>query len=486
MPTAATKSSPKRLIIMIISFALIAFTQFIPAPAGLSAAGMQVMGIFAGVLLLWLTVAIDWPSLLCMAALAFVPGMKVSAILSGSFGNATFAFLMFTFMCTYTLSQTNFIRRCAVGFVSSSVARKGPWFFTMLFFASILFLGSFISPTVLFVIYLPIIEEIYAVLKLEKGNKIASMLMIGLVICCGISSGMTPIAHVFPLMALGYYQTATGVAISYAAYMAFAIPVGLISAALMMLMFRFVMNPDMSSIKNTDVSTMKTSTGMDGKEKSILIIFAIVIALWVAPGIIKPLAPALADYVDGFGTAMPPLLGVIAMSVITFGGKPLMDFKDAMAKGIPWGSLVMCAGTLSLGAAMTNKDIGLTQYLSNAIAPFATTLAPIALVFLFAFWASLQTNVSSNMVTVTVVCAIAIPICLATGGAVNTAAVAAIIGMLASYAFATPPAMPCVAIAGGSGWTTTGALMKYGFIMMAAANVCSVLLGYPIAAALMA
>lgn len=470
---------------MIVSFALIFFTKYIPAPQGLSVAGMQVLGIFAGVLLLWLTVAIDWPSLLCMAALAFVPGMKVNAILAGSLGNSTFAFLMCTFMCTYALSQTPFIRRCAVGFISSSFARRGTWSFTLLFFASVLFLGSFISPTVLFVIYLPIIEEIYSVLKLEKGSPVASMLMVGLVICCGISSGMTPIAHVFPLMALGYYQTATGIAISYASYMAFAIPVGLVATGIMMLMFRFIMRPDMSVVKNTDVSSLKTAEPMDRKEKSILLIFGIVVVLWVAPGLIKSFAPELSAYIDSFGTAMPPMLGAVAMSVITFKGKPLMNFAEAMSKGIPWGSLIMCAGTLSLGSAMTNPDVGLTQFLSDSIAPFAATLAPIALVLLFAFWASVQTNISSNMVTVTVVCAIAIPICMATGGAVNTAAVSAIIGMLASYAFATPPAMPCVAIAGGSGWTTTGALMKYGFIMMFAAIALSVVVGYPIAAALM-
>lgn len=485
MSKGKDKACNKRIAIMLVSFSLIFFTKYIPPPQGLGTAGMQVIGVFAGVLLLWLTVAIDWPSLLCMAALAFVPGMKMSVILSGSLGNSTFAFLMCTFMCTYALSQTPFIRRCAVGFVNSAFARRGPWSFTLLFFASILFLGSFISPTVLFVLYLPIVEEIYAVLRLEKGSPVASMLMIGLVICCGISSGMTPIAHVFPMMALGYYQTATGLAISYASYMAFAIPVGIISAGIMMLTFRFVMHPDMSVVKNTDVSSLKTAAPMNPREKAILLIFGAVVLLWVAPGIIKPIAPELAAYIDSFGTAMPPMLGAVAMSAVTYQGKPLMNFVDAMSKGIPWGSLIMCAATLSLGAAITNPDIGITAFLTELITPLTSTLAPVALVLLFALWAALQTNLSSNMVTVTVVCAIAIPICIATAGAVNTAAVAAIIGMLASYAFATPPAMPCVAIAGGSGWTTPGALMKYGFIMMFTATALTVLVGYPIASAMM-
>lgn len=83
------------------------------------------------------------------------------------------------------------------------------------------------------------------------------------------------------------------------------------------------------------------------------------------------------------------------------------------------------------------------------------------------------------MVTVSVVTAIAVPICLGTGGGVNAAAVCSLIGLLASYAFATPPAMPCVAIAGSSGWTSAGALVRYGFLLMLASVLICVFLGYP-------
>lgn len=87
---------------------------------------MRVIGIFLGTLLLWLTVSIDWPSLLCMAALAAVPELGVNAVLSASFGNSTFAFLMFTFLCTYALSQTPFVRRAQSGSYPAAWHRKAP------------------------------------------------------------------------------------------------------------------------------------------------------------------------------------------------------------------------------------------------------------------------------------------------------------------------------------------------------------------------
>lgn len=457
--------------------------RFIPAPQGVGPGGMPVVGVFVGVLLLWLTIGIDWPSLLCLLALALCPGLKIGTILSGSIGNQTFAFLLFTFMCTHALSETPFIRRCAGWFIGSALARKSAWGFVTLFFASVLFLGSFISPTVLFVIYLPILDEICAMLSLKKGGKPGQMLMMGLVFCCGISSGMTPIAHVFPIMAIGYWQAAGGAAISWASYMAFAVPCGLILFGVMMLVFRFILRPDMSQLtQNTRIELELRR--MDAREKPILAVFAVVAAMWVVPGLISGVAPGVSAAFDALGSAFPPLLGCVLMSVITSGGKPLLDFKSAMQNGVPWGSLIMCASTLALGAALTNADIGLTAWLSAAAAPRIQTLAPLALVLVFALWAAVQTNLSSNMVTVTVVTAVAIPICTAAPG-VSAPAVCAIIGMLASCAFATPPAMPCVAIAGASGWTDSRSLLGYGSLMGFACTAVCGTLGYAIASALM-
>ena len=448
-------------------------------PGALTEAGVQVLGIFLAVLLLWLTVAIDWPSLLCLGALMLVPGIAVKDVFINSFGNATFAFLMFTFLCTYALSQTPFIRRCALFFITNRFARKSPWVFAALFFASVLFIGSFISPTVLFVVYLPLLEEIFALYGLKKGDSAASMLMVGLVICCGVSSGMTPIAHIFSIMAMGFYNTATGLNIGYMQFMAFAIPVGLLTAAFMFILMRFAMKPDMSAFKAE--KQFEKPAPMDAKEVAVLAVFACVVLLWVAPSLISFALPKTAAFIDKFGTAMPPLLGAVALCIITYKGKPLLNFGEGMAKGVPWGALIMAASTLALGAALTNPTIGLTAALSNTLAPVLSALSPAAVVFAFLLWAAAQTNFSSNMVTVTVVTAVAIPACLALGAAVNTAAVCAFIGILASYAFAFPPAMPCVAIAGSSGWTTAGKLAVYGSAVALAAVFICFFVGYPIA-----
>lgn len=484
-PVKKDKMSLKIKIVIFMSLIIMALFRFIPAPEGLSADGMQVIGVFIGALILWINVGIDWPSLLCIAALAFVPSLGMNQVLKDSFGNATFTFLMFTFMCTYALSQTGFVRRCALAFVTSKIAKKGPWLFAFLFFLSVIFIGSFMSPTVLFFIYLPILEEIYKVLELKKGDKFAAMLMIGLVTCTSLSSGMTPIAHVFPVLAIGVFETVTGLAINYGHYMAFAIPSGLIIFALMMLMFRFIMKPStntLANLKGNKLEILKKDIPKSNiREKLILSIFILVVLLWVSPAIIEPLLPDVSAFINKFGSAMPPLLGVIILAIVRIDNKPLLGINEALTKGVSWPALIMSASTLALGAAMTNKTIGLTTYISSSIAPVTDNLTPILLILLFVVWAAIQSNLSSHMVTAQLVSTIAVPVFLATAG-LNAAAIAATIGMVASLGSSTPPSMPYVAVAGASGWTSAIDLIKYGVIMMIATILIASFIGYPLAA----
>ena len=51
---------------------------------------------------------------------------------------------------------------------------------------------------------------------------------------------------------------------------------------------------------------------------------------------------------------MPPMLGIILYSIISFDGKPLLNFAEGMKKGVQWSSIIMAAGTLAIGSAMTN------------------------------------------------------------------------------------------------------------------------------------
>ncbi len=475
------KNFSKQYLAIFISVFIIIFFLLIPPPAGLNKMSMYIIGVFIACLLLWFNSLIDWGSFFCILLIGFLPIYSFKEVFYLSFGNETFVFLLLTFLCTYSLSTTNFLKRCAIFFITSPIAKKGGWYFICSFFASVLFIGCFISPTVLFVVFLPILEEIYNVLSFKKGDKCASMLMLGLAFCTSISSGMTPIAHVFSTLAIGFFKDATGSDISYTYYMSFAIPVGIICAIFMIILFYFVLKPDISKLKNIDTQFLKNNLPkIDLRELLSVLIFLFVVILWILPSFLKNIFPNFYEVMNSFGNAFPPLVGVLLLSAINIKGAPLLPFTKAI-KEVPWQALLMTAATLALGSAITNDALLIKQFLADFFNKNLINLTPFFITSAFVIWACIQTNFSSNLVTVTVVSNIALSFLLNSDTNVNIKACLALIGMISSFAFATPPSIAHIAIASSTGFTNTKQMFLYGSLLALFAILVAIFVGYPIA-----
>ena len=477
MKTKLKDNAIFRAIIIPISIILCFVGQFIPSVNGLSSDAFGVIFIFIGVLLLWLTIGIDWPSLLCLFALGFIDKFGFNKVLSSSFGNSTFAFLLFTFVCTYALSKTSLIKRIALTFVNFKIAQKNSYLFIFFFLLATLILGLFISPSVLFVILLPILNEIISLLNIEKDDKISKVLMLGLGFTVSISSGMTPIAHVFPILAIN----AANIEVSTFEYIAIAFPAGLVLFLLTYLVLILCIRPKKDGLNFENVANLKKSLQkLDKKDIITLIIFISVLVLWIVPSIFEFIYYPIYEFFNKYGTIMPPLLGTILLCVIRVEEKPLLEVGDAFKNGVPWASLIMCAATLALGEAIKSEDIGLITYLQTNLGNSLVSLSPIILLIIFALWAAIQTNLSSNMVTATLVGTIASTVIASTFSTLNLEATICIIGMLSSFAFATPPSMPHIAIISSSETLSTKEVFIYGLIIMLLSVLVALLISYPI------
>lgn len=466
-----------RAIIIPISIILCFVGQFIPSVNGLSSDAFGVIFIFIGVLILWLTIGIDWPSLLCLFALGFIDKFGFNKVLSSSFGNSTFAFLLFTFVCTYALSKTSLIKRIALTFVNFKIAQKNSYLFIFFFLLATLILGLFISPSVLFVILLPILNEIISLLNIEKDDKISKVLMLGLGFTVSISSGMTPIAHVFPILAIN----AANIEVSTFEYIAIAFPAGLVLFLLTYLILILCIRPKKDGLNFENVANLKKSLQkLDKKDIITLVIFISVLVLWIVPSIFEFIYYPIYEFFNKYGTIMPPLLGTVLLCVIRVEEKPLLEVGDAFKNGVPWASLIMCAATLALGEAIKSEDIGLITYLQTNLGNSLVSLSPIILLIIFALWAAIQTNLSSNMVTATLVGTVASTVIASTFSTLNLEATICIIGMLSSFAFATPPSMPHIAIISSSETLSTKEVFIYGLIIMLLSVSVALLISYPI------
>ena len=478
------KKDTKSTLVLILALVVIIGSRFIPGAAGLSADAIAVLGVFFGSLIMWIGLSIDWPSMITLLALGLIPVFGFSSTFAGAFGNTTVAFLIFTFALVYPLAKTNFVRRCTVSFITNRIARKGPWYFVCFLLAAVTFMGLFISPSVLFVAFMPFLEDIYSVLGIKKGGKTGNMIMMGTAFCISLSSGMTAIGHVWPTMAIGYYTAATGNDVNQFQYMAMGIPTGIILIALLILVFKFLYRPDdIQDIQPEKAMNLRgTVPPADTREKIILAVMFLTVFLWVGPSFIKGILPDVYTMVNGWSTAMPPLLGCIILFIAKTDGERIMNFKEVTSKGILWGSILMTAAATQLGSCLTNADVGISEWLTATLQPLTSNLPVIGMILFFMTWAVVETTFSSNIVTTTVVSAVALSVLTALpAGSVNVGAVVCMVGFAAAICNMTPAGQSTVnTVAIGSGWTDTKSMFIWGGIFAVMGILVLTFIAYPL------
>lgn len=474
-------------VITVFSILLMLFSRFLPPVMGLSSVGMSVLGIFVGTILLWLTVSVSWPCVLCIIALTMTDVYGYSDAMKASFGSWVVAFVMFSSMISYTLKETGFLKRIAAWFITRPIAKKNPWLFLALLFLAVIFIGSFMSPVPDFIVFLPIIEEIFTDLGYHKGDRFPAIITLTVLFFASLSTMTTPIAHTVPILAFSLYEEASGNSIDLLKFTIFGVVTTAAVLVLVMLYLRYIAKLDVSLLQNVDESKFEMKEKMGSKEKITMLVFLGVIIMWLLPGLISTPLPGLAAFLKDIGTPGPALIGTVVLCLIHIDGKPIMNISDTMKNGVSWIAILMVAATGILGSSMTNKDVGITDAFTQTLAPVFQNMNPMLFVLIVSVLAVLITNFASNTATVTIICSIVLPLVME-GGAVsgvNAAALACVIGAAACVACATPASTAHAAIAGGSGWVDTKTMLKSGLIESMIAAVMIAVVGYPILAALM-
>jgi sodium-dependent dicarboxylate transporter 2/3/5 len=266
-------------------------------------------------------------SIVALGGLCLIPQISTNEIISAAFGNTTIWFLIFSMAFTYALSSSGVLRKIAIYFVDNPIAKRNSYYFMSCYFLSILLLGSFMAPTVTFILFFGLVKEIYSLLNLQSGNKMARNLMIGTGFYASISCAMTPIAHTFPLMALGYYETSTGEIISYFSYMLYSIPIGILLSIVTYLLLIFGIDKDFNF---NNISFERTK--WNKKEIIALITFIGVVIYWIVIGI----WPETFNFFNALGTIWPTLIGIIILMACN-----ILNIKEAFSNGVAWPAILL-------------------------------------------------------------------------------------------------------------------------------------------------
>lgn len=142
---------------------------------------------------------------------------------------------------------------------------------------------------------------------------------------------------------------------------------------------------------------------------------------------------------------------------------------------------MMIVAILALGEAIGDPLSGIPQILTSSLGSLVDGMPLSFFLFVNFMWVTLQTNVLSNLISMTVVYNIMAPIA-ANNDMCNPAALGVTIAAASHYAFALPSATIATALVVGSGWVPVKYLIKYGVLLIVPMVLMFTFLYYPLAA----
>ena len=143
-----------------------------------------------------------------------------------------------------------------------------------------------------------------------------------------------------------------------------------------------------------------------------------------------------------------------------------------------WGSICLVAAIMIIGAALGNPETGIAELMTGIFQPIATSVPFYVFLLISLLWVVLQTNVMSNLVSMTLVYTIMVPVAVA-GGVGDPIALGTTIAVTSSYAFSLPSATTTTAIVIGSGWVSVGFMARYGIILIIPIVLAFAFICYP-------
>lgn len=464
----------------IVVVVYILFQFVLPAPSPITKGGMGVVGIFLGTLYLWIKVDIGWPSLLFIGVVGLTGVSGASALFQNTWGNVMVPFLVCAFMLNMVMSDTGLTRRFALFFITRKMNKGKPWRTMIMFFLAIVLLGLVSTSSAICVLFMAIAEEMFKMTGYKKGEKLVETTMVGIFWMAQGAMAFTPISHVLIPAIFENILADFGVTVTYGQFSMIFLCVGIAFFLGWILIFRFVIKPDVTKMADLDIDALRaTIKPWTKQEVTILIVYGIVIITWCFPELIGmiPGMDGVASWMSSLGSGVPPMVACAVLCMIKYEGKPMLDVKDCCRR-IPWGSVFMMTAVMGTAYIFGLETCGVTAWITQTMEPIMSGLNPTVFVIIVILFINILTNCVSNTL-VSSMYAVVVPLAVAVPG-VNPIAVALLVAAGCNSAYALPSACPAAGLASGAGWTRVGFQAKYGFLLCAWTCLCYFAIGYPL------
>ena len=465
------------LIHSIIGISLMLFFRFLPTPAPITPVGMEVIGIFLGVIYLWTTCDSIWPSLMGIAFLGMSSYAPMNTILMNFLGDSTVVQMLFIMVLVGAVVQSGLTNYIGRWFLTRKVINGRPWVFSFMLLLGVYvlaFLSSAFAPTFLF---WPILYGIFKELHYKPGDKYPTLMLIAVVITAIFGVASAPFKDV-PLILLSNYKNISGIEVNYASYMSLTIPLSFSCLVGLILFMKYILKPDVTNLKaiHTEMFSKNPLPALTLKHKILAAAFGLFIIFMLLPGILP--AGSIQHFFNEnkFGFAVL-LVGILCS--LKLDGKFVIDYQTVMSSQIQWSTVFLIAAALTIGNALTSEVTGVTPFLKQTLTPIFGGTSEIIFIAMILLIGIILTNLCNSAVIGMIFIPIIFTFCGTMGISANS--IVSLFIFLVLMALVTPAASPYAAlIHGNKTWFKTSDVYKYTSIISIAMLLIILIVGIPL------
>ena len=442
----------------------------------LSPLGMKVLGIFIGLLYGWTTIGFVWPSLMGVIALGLSGYQTVPQVLSAGFGaaqNTVVCFFLFVFAAY--MDRIGLSHIIANWFISRKFCIGKPYMLTLMIFVAAYVLGATISLFTAILLLFSIFYNMCETLGYKKLDKYPVVVLCGIVYSAMLGFAVFPFKAVQILVLSSLGTASGGLTVDFGQFTVTMLAVTIVCLAAYMAIMKFIVRPDVSNFDGVgDMFEDLRNTKMNQEQKiaaGFLVFFMVEMFI---PSVL-PKDWAITQIFTNLSIPGSLALVLMLMAMLKIKGKVSFNYQDCATLGTNWDMIIMFVATMPVSAAMSNKDVGVVNFLVELLNPILTNFNGIAFCIVFLAMAAILTQVAHNLVLAALLTPILYQFCVQLGA--DPLLMCTLFSFAIATAVATPGGSATAALMFTNDWIGRANSYKYGWLMAGLSLVVTIVVG---------
>lgn len=405
MREVKSKDTKSTIFLMISLFFMFVFGRIVPAWNPVTQEGVQVIGIFIGILILMVTgEGMLMPGLLALVALIISDYSTTANLINSLLGNPTSLMLISITPVAWALTASGTGLVLAKKLLTSKLAKSNPIAFTMCLLLGFFLSGQFIQPTSCVLLGFPLIDNITDVMGYKREDDYSRFLILGVYATLIPTTAVMP-QKIITVSIVAAFNTAmtqvAGYTWSYGTHVIVALLALVIADILYPLCMKFLFRVDFSKFRSFDITKVEGMTKADCTFTKVQRVFIGAFSLGIIYSLSTALLPSSWPIIKFLADISLPVwwfIILIILSLVRVDGKKILDMEQTFKNGILW-QLVIGVSVLALiGSGLSSADTGIQEWLAIVLKPLFGQMSWPMFVFVAVTVSVVITNFMSDTV----------------------------------------------------------------------------------------